>query len=78
MDCVVNMNPLIIFVVLVVAGFSWLLIRGLRAGEFKFGSGSYGSGIARVRRDTNPFAFWLVAAAQAGLIFHVASLVFEM
>lgn len=72
------MNPLIIFVVLVVIGFSWLLLRGLRAGEFKFGNGSYRSGIARVRRDTNPLAFWLVAAAEAGVILYVASIAFEM
>ncbi|MBL0121680.1 MAG: hypothetical protein IPP88_02775 [Betaproteobacteria bacterium] len=72
------MNPLIIIVVFVVAGFSWSLIVGLRAGEFKFGNGSYGQGIARVRRDASPGAFWLVAAFQAAVILYVASFVFEM
>lgn len=72
------MNPLIIFVVIIVAGFSLLLIRGLSAGEFKFGNGSYGNGIARVRRDANPIAFWLVVAFQTGVILYVASFIFEV
>ena len=72
------MNPLIIFVVVAVGGFSWLLIRSLSAGEFKFGNASYGKTVAHVRRDTNPLAFWLIAAFQAGVILYVASFAFEM
>lgn len=72
------MNPLIIFVALAVAGFSWSLIRGLRAGEFKFGDGSYRRTIAHVRRDASPGAFWLLVAFHVGLILYVTSFVFEM
>jgi hypothetical protein len=72
------MNPLIIFVILAVAGFSWMLIRSLRAGEFKFGNGSYRQTIGRVRCDANPVAFWLLAAFQVGLILYVASFALEM
>ncbi len=69
---------MIILVFLVVAGFSWSLVSCLRAGEFKFGNGSYGKTIARVRRDDNPIAFWLLAMLQAGLTLYVASFAIEM
>lgn len=72
------MNPLIIFVVLVVAGFSWSLIRGLRTGEFNFGDGSYRRTIGRVSRDGNPVVFWILIAFHVVLISYVASFVFEM
>ncbi len=72
------MNPLIIFVVLAVAAFSWSLIRGFRTGAFKFGDGSYRRTIAHVRRDDNPIAFWILIAFHIGLILYVASFVFEM
>ena len=72
------MNPLIIFVVLAVAGFSWSLVRGLRTGAFKFGDGSYRRTIAHVQRAGNPVAFWLLIAFHVGLIVYVGSFVFEM
>ena len=72
------MNPMIIFVALAVAAFSWSLIRGLRTGAFKFGNGSYRSTIARVERDESPVAFWLVIAFHVGLIAYVASIAFEI
>jgi hypothetical protein len=71
-------NPLIILVFLVVAVFSWSLVSCLRAGEFKFGNGSYGRTNARVRRDDNPFAFWLLAVLQAGITLYIASFAIEM
>jgi len=72
------MNPLIFFIVLAVALFSWSLIRCLRTGVFRFGDGSYGRTIGHVRRDDNPTAFWLVIAFHVGLILYVASIAFEL
>ncbi len=72
------MNPLIVFVVLAVAVLSWSLITSMRAGVFKFGNGSYGRTTGSVRRDTDPTAFWLLVAFQAGVILYVASFVFEL
>lgn len=72
------MNPMLIFVALAVAGFSWSLIRGLSRGAFIFGNGSYGRTIAHVERAGSPIAFWLIVAFHVGLIVHVASLAFEM
>jgi hypothetical protein len=72
------MNPMIIFVVLAVAWFSWSLIRCIRTGVFSFGDGSYGRTVGRVRREDSPVAYWLVIAFHVGLILYVGSLVFEM
>lgn len=69
---------MIIVVVLAIGWFSWSLIRSLRVGEFKFGSGSYRQTIARVRRDANPRVFWILVAFHIGLILYVASFVLEM
>jgi hypothetical protein len=72
------MNPLFIFLALAVAWFSWSLIRGLRAGEFNFGNGSRGRTVARVRRDTNPGAFWTIVAFHVILVLYVASFGFDL
>lgn len=72
------MNPMIIFVVLAVAGFAWSLVLGLRRGAFRFGSGSHGQGVAHVERAANPVGFWLVIAFHVGLILYVGSIAFDM
>jgi hypothetical protein len=71
-------NPLLFIVALAIAGFSWSLLKQLRAGEFRFGNGSYGRTNARVRRETDPAIFWILVAIQTGVILYIASIGIEI
>ncbi len=73
------MNPLVFFLILPVAFFTWILWVTLRAGEYRIKSrGPRGETPVTIRRSEQPAVFWTLVALHFGLILYIASIAFSL
>lgn len=74
-----GINPTIVFPIAAVAFFTWLLVSGVRAGEFRYSStGRLQNGRSRVTRRESPAVFWTYAGLHSAIILYIVWIAFSM